>query len=303
MNTDAIAPMMIDDTTLEEPVQQPYKRALSDGDVYRAGAVRHVTPEVQLMRESISGVQECLERTQQDGIIRDEKMGIMMQTVTDLAQQQSATNALAYSLVGELSAALKPLALDQTVLRDQATSSQQRSSAQQEEIPRIAQDRESNSQNVDDISQNAQRVNAQMEQLRHDSEHHVQCLQRDLSEMQRQVQQQEERTLAWGRSVPVAKEEGRRRESVPNWRAPNPDHDNTVMNGRRMSGHQAIICTAITKTPLFHPDRYDDYRKSVAWRAQLQADVSHDRLLASIGVRESDTAKLMMYDYFQAAKK
>ena len=47
-----------------------------------------------------------------------------------------------------------------------------------------------------------------------------------------------------------------------------------------------IICATLTKPPTFKPDHYEQYRNDMAWWVQMQAGISHDRLLASVGVHE-----------------
>ena len=62
---------------------------------------------------------------------------------------------------------------------------------------------------------------------------------------------------------------------------------------------QTVICTNVTKPPIFMSEQYEEYRRAMNWRTQLQGNIPAGRLLAAVGLNETGPAKWVLGDYFQ----
>ena len=248
--------------------------------------------------------------------------------IQSLSETQSAQQK---TLIGELAVTLNRIQNDQRQLQENAIDSQHTTMVQHEKLRQMDEQQSAQKKELSEVDRVADQFHQQVETLeaRHQAEIlHMQKAMMGLSRDDRRKSAPSENYVEQEstspREGPVDKEQpGMRRGSAPEtsdkWRKGagkshcfRCDDDDGKTNGEQNSfpernkemwpTSQTILRTTITKPPLFREGQYEEYRRAISWRLQLQAGVSADRLLAAIGVNEVGPAKWVLNDYFNATK-
>ena len=72
---------------------------------------------------------------------------------------------------------------------------------------------------------------------------------------------------------------------------------------RNVKDRQAtIVYSQVTAPPVFNIDRFEEWKKSMAWWLELNDGITQPRLLAALGVNSGGLLKSMLQDYFDSTK-